>query len=206
VTAPTRFEDRLLEQLREVVAAQPAPDPAVRRDPPRRRRTAVAGAAAALALTAGVVAVTTGSDATPSAFAVETRADGRVTVEIERLSDADGLERRLRDAGVPAEVEYVEPRPRACGPGAGGGEIAGGSDDGGPRPGPERDQQDVPMPEAAKTPPLSFDGDRIRFTIDPRDIGPGQQAHITIASHGEVTSVGIAIRDDAAPPVPPPTC
>lgn len=42
-----------------------------------------------------------------AAYAVTPQADGRVRVEIAHLSDADGLERKLADAGIPAQVTYL---------------------------------------------------------------------------------------------------
>ena len=105
MTASSRFEDRLLHELREVVAARPAPGVAARRRP-RRTRLALAGAGVAAA-TAVVAIVATGSDVTPTAYAVDSRPDGSVTVEIRSLHDAAGLQRSLRAAGVPAVVDYA---------------------------------------------------------------------------------------------------
>src|ERR1700712_2338355 len=102
MTTTTHFEDRLLEQLRQIVVENP--DPGVRLAPqraPRRTRLALAGAGAAAA-TAAVAIVATSSDVTPSAYAVQPRKDGSVSVKIRSLSDAAGLQRSLRAAGVPA--------------------------------------------------------------------------------------------------------
>ena len=78
MTTANRFEDRLLDQLQEIVAAHPAPTVVTRRRP-RRRRLALAGVSVAAA-TAAAALVATGSDVTPSAYAVQPRADGSVTV------------------------------------------------------------------------------------------------------------------------------
>jgi hypothetical protein len=121
-TTTTHFEDRLLEQLREYVAEQPAPAPAAAvQRAPRRTRLVMAGAGVAAA-TAAVAIIATSSDVTPSAYAVQPRSDGSVSVKIRSLSDAAGLQRSLREAGVPAVVSYVPATQMACaGPGAGDG-------------------------------------------------------------------------------------
>lgn len=100
------FETALLGELREVVRAQPAT---------RRRRgrvLALAGVAASGAAAVGAVLVTGGS---APAFAVHRDADGDVTVTINRLENASGLEQALADVGVTADVRYqgstVESRP-----------------------------------------------------------------------------------------------
>jgi hypothetical protein len=77
------------------------------------RRLALAGAGAALVAVAAVAAVQfVGGGAAP-AYAVNKNDDGTVTVEISSLSDAAGLERKLRDAGIPAVVQYLPPG-KAC--------------------------------------------------------------------------------------------
>jgi hypothetical protein len=106
---PIGFEERLLAELRSVVAEPP------RRERPTRRprRLVLAGSlagVAAVAATAGVFLL--GGGATP-AYAVSKNDDGTVTVEISSLNDAAGLERKLRDAGIRAVVQYV-PRGKAC--------------------------------------------------------------------------------------------
>src|SRR4051812_10887418 len=108
----TTFEDRLLRELRGVVTAHgEAPAAAPRRlRRLRPSRLALVGIAAASA--AAVVAATT-SDGPSAAYAVNPSANGSVTVHIERLSDAAGLERKLRGAGVPAVVDY---QASGCGP------------------------------------------------------------------------------------------
>jgi hypothetical protein len=108
----TSFEDRLLGQLRAVVAERGAAAaaeesttgeiPAWRRGP----RLALAGAAV-LAVAAAALVVSAGGDDTPAAYAVEAQPDGQVSVEIRSLQDAKGLEEALRDAGVPASVDYL---------------------------------------------------------------------------------------------------
>jgi hypothetical protein len=64
---------------------------------------ATATISAVLVLTAG----------TQAAYAVTKNADGTVTVEIDSLSDADGLQTKLQAAGVNAVVQYL-PEGKAC--------------------------------------------------------------------------------------------
>jgi hypothetical protein len=135
------FEERLLAELRAVVeerAAMPA-EGGVERNrrhatgslhgrAPGGRRLAprlVFGGAGVAAVAAGVLAVSSGTGDTSSAFAVEPQADGMVRVEISSLSDAQGLEKALGEAGVKADVSYLaagmtcrEPRftPKGGGP------------------------------------------------------------------------------------------
>jgi len=111
-----RFEDRLLVELRRLVAERPGPAQAAaarRRFLPaaRRRLVLVAGTAAAIACAAALVPLLTGGGT--AAYAVTTSDDGTVTVEINSLSDAAGLQAKLRDAGVPAVVLYLPPG-KAC--------------------------------------------------------------------------------------------
>jgi hypothetical protein len=114
---PDRFEERLLNELKQVVADQPAPaiPIKIRRKgfalSPRGYRLAGAGGGLALAA-AGIVLVTGGDSSTP-AYAVQTTPDGKVAVEIKSFKDADGLEKKLTAAGVPAVVNYL-PLGKAC--------------------------------------------------------------------------------------------
>lgn len=210
MTAAHRFEDRLLEQLRHVVVEHPAPDVVTHRRP-RRTRLALAGAGVAAA-TAAVAIFATSSDVTTSAYAVVPTADGSVTVKIHSLSDATGLERSLRAAGVPAVVDYLPATRTGCvGPPAAatGGTSAGAADttthrtqpgagfntDGasgtdtgpslsGPGPGP-----------GATTSSVRIDGDGVTFTIDPGKIKQGDKVFIT-TSTGAISSIGMAITSD----------
>jgi len=136
MTTPESFEDRLLAQLRLVVAERPVPpDAAATAIPggPRVRRGRLALAGAVAAATAGAAVVATSGDVTPSAYAVQPRGDGAVTVHIRSLADADGLQRELRAAGVPAVVSYSAAGSAGCdGPGTTPG--AGGAPTGAPGP------------------------------------------------------------------------
>ncbi|MFN2389156.1 MAG: hypothetical protein ABR575_06055 [Actinomycetota bacterium] len=107
-----RFEERLLTALKQVVAERgalvPTPAPGEAARPARRSGwkpgILVAGAVALGLTVTGIVAV--GPAGTP-AYAVTSQGDGRVRVEINHLSDADGLERKLEQAGIPAAVDYL---------------------------------------------------------------------------------------------------
>jgi hypothetical protein len=123
------FEERLLTELRAVVeerAAMPAGAGVERKSVYDRQRLhsgatggaggvggrrlaprIVFGGAAVAAVAAGVLAVSSGTDGTSSAFAVEPQGDGTVRVEISSLSDAQGLEKALEEAGVKADVHYL---------------------------------------------------------------------------------------------------
>ncbi|NEA31282.1 hypothetical protein [Streptomyces sp. SID13031] len=88
---------------------QPSP---VRRS---RRRLAVAVAAGG-ALVAGIVVAAPlvgGGETASPAYAVTDAGNGKITVTIYRAEDADGLERRLAQAGLRAEVVYF-PRGMRC--------------------------------------------------------------------------------------------
>jgi hypothetical protein len=111
------YQRRLLTELRaraEHNAAQAPPEPARRRVVARRPKLALAGIAGGACVASAAIAFTGGDGGGGStAYAVEPRADGSVRVEISRLEDAAGLERQLRAAGVPAEVDFL-PLGRTC--------------------------------------------------------------------------------------------
>jgi Trehalase-like, N-terminal len=116
------FEQRLLDELRRMIVlerpglASPPTTRAriLRAGFGRRRRLTLAGGiaiVAALALMAGLPFVDGGSG-TPgggprAAYAVTSNDNGTVTVEINALRDAKGLEHKLRLAGIPAVVQYL---------------------------------------------------------------------------------------------------
>jgi hypothetical protein len=116
----TRFEDRLLAELRHVVAQRPAPSvpgPRPSGSPfaaaRLRRPRLLLGGGAAAAVTGAVILVAAGGDQVTPAFAIDRQADGDVTVTINRLSDSADLERELRAAGIPAVVNYT-PLGKTC--------------------------------------------------------------------------------------------
>ena len=107
----SNFEERLLGELRGVVEARPAERAHPRTS--RRRPLVLAGgvtAVAALAVGVGVFVLSAG---TQSAYAVTRNADGTISVEIDSLTDAAGLEAKLRDEGVDAVVAYL-PAGKTC--------------------------------------------------------------------------------------------
>jgi hypothetical protein len=119
---PGGFEDRLLGELRTVVAerASEAQRPSGR---PRghvargRRRFALAAALAVIVVLAGMTGLLRHfGDGAPPAYAVTRHGNGSVTVEVRSLRDAAGLQRALRAAGVPAVVRYTPPG-KMCRPG-----------------------------------------------------------------------------------------
>jgi hypothetical protein len=109
-TTDNQFEDRLLNELCAIVAANPAPVAASRPRRPLRRPALAGGAVAAVGITAVALVLTGGASA---AYAVDTKPDGSVTVTIKSLKDAPGLERKLAAAGVNAVVDYV-PAGKTC--------------------------------------------------------------------------------------------
>ncbi len=167
----TNFEERLLAELRAVVAERGAEaatagagaSPAARRWAPR---LALGGGAVCAAAAAALI-VTAGGGGTTSAYAVEPQANGDVSVEIHSLKDADGLEQALREAGVPADVNYLgtgmacrEPRFQpvtATAPG--GGDAAGG--------------EEVTSSVGAAS------GGGTNFTISRNAVGPGETLVLT---------------------------
>ena len=106
----SNFEERLLHELRAMVESEP--DRAPSRTRRGRRLVLGAGVAALLAASAGagVLLLTGGAQA---AYAVTRNADGSVTVEIDSLQDAAGLEAKLKAAGLNAVVQYL-PAGKTC--------------------------------------------------------------------------------------------
>jgi hypothetical protein len=110
------FESRLLDQLKAHVAERgaeasrreasdaPAPMPAWRRRGPR---LALAGVLA-LAAVAVVLIVTAGGSKSSTAFAVEPRPGGGVTIKIFSLEDASGVEAALEEAGIRSQVTWLD--------------------------------------------------------------------------------------------------
>ncbi|GAA2329586.1 hypothetical protein [Dactylosporangium salmoneum] len=99
-TREATFEDRLLDELRPMVAqARPRPAP--------RRRLALGGVA--VAGLAAVAATGTAVLHDGPAFAVERDPDGAVRVSIFDYRDPDGLRQRLAAFGVRAAVDFLPP-------------------------------------------------------------------------------------------------
>jgi hypothetical protein len=109
------FEQRLLRELRQVVADNSPSAPAERETVARPARLGrglriglAAGAAAAAAI-AVVSALSIGGGGGSKAWAVSRNPDGTVTVQIKSLADADGLQRKLAEAGIRSLVQYLPP-------------------------------------------------------------------------------------------------
>jgi hypothetical protein len=188
----TTFEDRLLAELRTVVAERPAPavTGATRRAPrvPRARLALAGGAVAAAAVAA--LATTGGGGATP-AYAVVRNLDGSVTVQVKSLRDAAGLEQKLRAAGIPAVVDYAPPG-KTC-----------------RQPRGRRTRSRQPFSMGVRV------GESVTFTLPRGAVRRGQTLVLTSSAGSAVTSMGAEIVDgpvspcqlvDApAPPAPGPT-
>ena len=223
MTTPERFEDRLLRELRRVLEERPA---AAGSPEPRARRTRLAwgGVGVGVATATAVVAIVASSgDVTPSAYAVQPQANGEVTVSIHSLSDAAGLQSKLRAAGVPAVVSYTTAGTMGClapgadpksgvaipFPGGATGSATGTAERGATPPttttgsGPETDSTPgSPGAGSATTAVASgvrVGDDGVTFTISPGAIKPGDKVFIT-TSTGAVSSIGMAIATTA------PTC
>ena len=108
----SNFEERLLRDLQSLVVAQRV-DRGQRRTLWRRPRLVVAGGLAAVLAVAAAAGVLVLSAGTQAAYAVTRSADGTVSVEIDSLSDAAGLQAKLQAAGVNAVVEYL-PAGKMC--------------------------------------------------------------------------------------------
>jgi hypothetical protein len=106
------FEERLLHELRAVVTDKPV-EGGHRHSPWRRPRLALVGGLAAAVAVAAAAGVLFFSSGTQSADAVTRSADGTVTVEVDSMTDASGLEAALAAAGVNAVVEYL-PAGKMC--------------------------------------------------------------------------------------------
>jgi hypothetical protein len=172
----------------------------------------LAGAGVAAA-TAAIALVATSGDVTPSAYAVQTRPGGAVSVSINSLADAAGLQRSLRAAGVPAVVDYVPAGERGCATPDPAVTPPESGSTGGTAPGPSLHTQTGVAGDTG--PQLSQSGPRagrppagrervtmgalvrggdggVRFTIDPGTLDPGQHVYIT-TSTGAVDSIAMAI-------------
>ena len=193
------FEDRLLTELRQHVAANPAPATATPARRPRRGRFVLAGTGALAAVAAALVVMFGGGAA---AYGVEKTSDGAVTVHIRSLADAAGLQRELRAAGVPAVVSYGAQQapcgdpPPASLSGTMGGDIASSTSHAAGDTGPSTSQAGAPP---AGDPPVQHLSTKISsstggvvFSIDSGTLRPGQHVYIT-TSTGTLESVGMAI-------------
>jgi len=112
------FEEKLLDELKAIVAQRGAEQtasterPAQRSTRRRAPRLALGGAAVFTAAVA-VLVIGSGGDNAPKAFAVEPQDGGGVTIRIYSAEDAAGLEGALADAGIPSQVTWL-PAGKAC--------------------------------------------------------------------------------------------
>jgi len=112
------FEEKLLVELKGVVAqrgreaaiaTEPAPRSATRRRAPRL----AIGATAVVAAAAAALVISSGSDKTTKAIAVEPQESGGVTIKVYSPEDATGLEAALAEAGIKSQVTWL-PAGMAC--------------------------------------------------------------------------------------------
>jgi hypothetical protein len=205
VTIQTTFEDRLLDRLRLVVAANSAPpEPGARH--PQRRRWPAAAAGLATAGIATVLAVVI-AGGTQAAYAIDSQPDGSVTVHIASLSDAAGLQAALRDRGIPAFVDYSATcRPVPAPPA----NSATSPDTGGP-PGSQVQQALARPPRTSSTRggvwaevSKGANGTHgVTFKIYPSSIPAGQNVYITTYSR-KMNALSIKVGSKAPTPLCPP--
>ncbi len=115
-----RFEEKLLAELKDVVARNAAEEEATGavatppRSPFRRRVPRLAFAAVGVvAIAVAVLVVVSGNDGTSAAFAVEPLASGGVAIKVYSAEDASGLEAALAEAGIASQVTWL-PAGMAC--------------------------------------------------------------------------------------------
>jgi hypothetical protein len=179
------YQERLLGELRALAERNAAEAPAARRRGgiASRPKLALAGVAGSACVASAVFAFA-GSDDGSTAYAVVPHDDGSVTVEISKLQDAAELERELREAGVPAEVDYL-PLGQMC-------------QEGRFKPAPAGGRSSLGMSEVA-------DGGPVTFTVGANNLRPGQTLVIT-SSGGEqqgATSVTTAVAQGEVAPCEP---
>ncbi|MGA8746193.1 MAG: hypothetical protein WB507_10050 [Solirubrobacterales bacterium] len=108
------FEERLLQQLRAVVAQRGAEQqvaPVSVSRPPGWRRPSRLAVAAVLVTALALLVFNSGGNDTPNAFAkaftVQRQGGGGVTIKIYSAEDAAGLERALAKAGIRSQVTWL---------------------------------------------------------------------------------------------------
>jgi hypothetical protein len=177
----SQFEHRLLAELRQVVSERPAPEVVATPGSHRRRPLLFAGTATAAAAATAALLTVTGGGVAP-AFAVDHRDNGDVSVTINKLSDAKGLQSQLRAAGINAEVDYTpagkacrQPRGRTAPPSNGGRGVVGVRVNG--------------SSSSSST-----------FTVSHTMVGPGQTLVIATSGGTGPTSVGMQVIDGPVSP------
>lgn len=101
------FEQSLLTELRQHVAARTSHRAATRTTPRRRWTVGLAGGGLATAAAVVAISLDVGVARPSAAYAIEPQRNGDVVVTVYHLSDASGLERALAANGVDAHVSYV---------------------------------------------------------------------------------------------------
>lgn len=114
----SNFEERLLDELKAVVAQRGVEQEAQAKRPEPvgarwRAPRAAFGGGVALAAVAAVLVFSSGGDNPPKAFAVEPQDGGGVTIEVYSPENAAGLEGALREAGISSQVSWL-PAGMAC--------------------------------------------------------------------------------------------
>jgi hypothetical protein len=176
----SQFEHRLLVELRRVVAERPAPGVVPLPRSHRRRPVLFVGTAtAAVAATAALLTLPGGGVA--PAFAVDRHTNGDVTVTINQLSDAHGLQSQLRAAGINAEVDYT-PAGKACRQ---------------PRGRTARPTQAGPGVVGVR---VTSNGGPSTFTVSRNMVGPGKTLVIATSGGTGPTSVGMQVIDGPVSP------
>lgn len=202
MSTQTTFEDRLLDRLRLVVAANPAPpEPGARQ--PRRRRWPAAAIGLAAAGVAAVLAVVI-AGGTQAAYAIDSQPDGSVTVHIASLSDAAGLQAALRNRGIAAIVDYsatcmpvpAPPTSTVTRPDTGGPPFSQVKQ--APGAGHKRHAMEVGVRVEVSKGPNGTNG--VTFKIYPSSIPAGQNVYITTYSR---KMNALSVRIGANPPTPP---
>ncbi len=212
MTDKNNFEERLLTELRQVAAerTEPSAEPAARRSAWKPRTFALGGGAAAVAVAA--IAIVAGSGGSPSsAYAVEKNPDGEVSVKIESLKDAEGLEAKLAEVGVPADVNFAPAQTVVCAEPAkrlknaksvsmapaisvkkseGGAGIEIQKLERADVEGMKRVAPDAAGGRTEMSPVI----EATAFTIDPEDIKEGEKLYVTTPSKAETAGVAAAIR------------
>ena len=148
------FETALLTRLREHVDQQPASRARVSR--PRL----LLGAAATVAAAAAIIVVVPGLGTT-TAYSVQQGNSGTITVEVNRLEDAEGLEAELAKVGVKADITYL-PNKQECAPG-----------------------RYTPVDRALSGMRVSMGADLLRVTLPPGTVRDGET--FVMAVSGEAT-------------------
>ncbi len=193
MNAPQQFEDRLLVQLRRVVAER-EDSRELTHNRMGRRRLVLSGASAALVIAiVAIAALASGTgNRTTGAYAIQVRPGGKVAVSIYKIADAKALKRSLRAAGVPAVVDFEARKAAPCVLAAGmnaSPEQAGAgdeanktrhlvqSDSGVPR-GTETASENAAIQVHTSTAKGAMNVTVSRFVVDPSRIAPREKLYI----------------------------